>query len=62
MRKKIVIEGEEAKQSFPLRTTASIYDFYIARASDKGTSVNTIMNIALLKFKKQVSKSKNKTK
>jgi len=58
MKQKTIIDGEVLDKDYPLRTTESIYNFYEARASDKKTSVNAIINIALLKYKKQLSKPK----
>lgn len=60
--KKLIVDGGAADKQYLLRTSDSVYDFYIIRAGEKNTSVNEIMNIALVqyknKFKKQLSKTK----
>lgn len=53
-----LLEGEVCGHQYILRTTKSIFAFYKKMAVEKGTSVNAIMNIALLKYKKQLSKPK----
>jgi hypothetical protein len=58
MKNKNTIEGEVLDKDYPLRTTDGIYNFYLVRAGEKGISVNAMINVALLKYKKQLSKPK----
>lgn len=57
--KKLIVDGEVADKQYPLRTSDSVYDFYIVKAGEKNTSVNEVMNIALVQYK---NKFKNKYK
>ena len=59
---KLKIDGEVLEKEYPLRTTVGIYNFYLLRAGDKNTSVNAIMNIALLKYKNEVTRKQKSFK
>ena len=60
--KKLIVDGGVAHKQYLLRTSDSVYDFYIVKAGEKDTSVNEIMNIALVQYKNKFKKSINKTK
>ena len=57
-----MVDGGFADKQYLLRTSDTVYDFYIVRAGEKNTSVNEIMNIALVQYKNKFKKSVNKPK